>query len=119
MSHQKVKGDPLRIQQIINNLSSNAVKFTRDGSVTITASMDPIENESNQYLCQVSLRDTGIGIPQDKIGKLFSAFTQVDASTTRQFGGTGLGLAIVKKLCELMGGDVTVTSEEGVGSEFI
>lgn len=119
LSHQRVKGDPLRIQQIINNLLSNAVKFTRDGSVTITASMDPIESENNQYLCQVSLCDTGIGIPQDKIGKLFSAFTQLDASTTRQFGGTGLGLAIVKKLCELMGGDVTVTSEVGVGSEFI
>jgi len=111
-----VHGDPTRLRQILSNLVSNAIKFTHEGEVVIAAKVE--EKDGRLYL-QVSVTDTGIGIPKDKLAGLFEKFTQVESSTSREFGGTGLGLAIVKKLCELMGGTVSVKSEPGQGSEFI
>ncbi len=111
-----VKGDPGRIRQVLTNLIGNAIKFTQNGSIVIRANIADIENGVRTLSCSVS--DTGIGIPEEKVKTLFDSFSQVDASTTRKFGGTGLGLAIVKQLCELMGGDVSVDSQLGVGSAF-
>ncbi|TVZ38045.1 PAS domain S-box-containing protein [Alteromonadaceae bacterium 2753L.S.0a.02] len=110
-----VLGDPGRIRQILTNLVSNAIKFTNRGEVVVRCSLTPTGDDME---FRVSVRDTGIGIPAGKIAELFNPFTQVDASTTRQFGGTGLGLAICKKLCTLMRGDVFASSEPGNGSEF-
>jgi len=110
-----VKGDPGRIRQILNNLTGNAIKFTDKGEIVIMASL--AENDE-QLTLECSISDTGIGIPQDKIAGLFQSFTQVDASTTRKYGGTGLGLAICKQLCQLMQGDIRVTSILGQGSTF-
>ncbi|MGH1372672.1 MAG: response regulator [Cellvibrionaceae bacterium] len=111
-----VKGDPGRIRQILSNLAGNSIKFTESGEVAIHASVVPTQD--NKLLFSCSVTDTGIGIPEDKLGGLFESFTQVDASTTRKYGGTGLGLSIVKQLCELMNGRVWVTSEEHKGSCF-
>ena len=111
-----VKGDPSRLRQIISNIVNNATKFTTKGEIIINAELLPNDDSSWRLNCNIS--DTGIGIPDDKIPLLFDSFSQVDASTTRQFGGTGLGLAIVKKLCNLMGGDISVTSKLGQGSCF-
>ena len=107
-----IGGDVTRIRQIIVNLLSNGVKFTNKGEITITVQGD----ESNQI--HFAVKDTGIGIPKDRMHKLFQSFSQVDSSTTRQFGGTGLGLAISKQLCELMGGKMWVESELNCGSTF-
>lgn len=104
-----VKGDPARLRQILINLLGNAIKFTREGEIVIRCRLD---SSSAQPRLNISISDTGIGIPPAKVDSLFEAFTQVDASTTRQFGGTGLGLAICKKLCDLMHGDITVYSTE-------
>jgi PAS domain S-box-containing protein len=109
-------GDPGRLRQILTNLAGNAIKFTQAGEVAIRVSL--AEMNEHDILLRFSVRDTGIGIPADKIHRLFDKFSQVDASTTRQYGGTGLGLAISKQLAELMGGEVGVSSEEGKGSEF-
>ncbi len=110
-----VKGDPGRIRQILTNLVGNAIKFTESGEISIHAKLE--EEEPNLvFSCSVS--DTGPGIPEEKLDSLFEPFTQVDASTTRNFGGTGLGLAIVKQLCELMNGSICVNSEKGKGSRF-
>ncbi len=109
-------GDPGRLRQVLNNLVGNAVKFTHAGEVAVRVS--PAEERENDVLLRFSVRDTGIGIPPDKLGLVFDKFTQVDASTTRQYGGTGLGLAISKQLAEMMGGEIGVESEEGNGSEF-
>ncbi len=111
-----LRGDPGRLRQILTNLAGNAVKFTQHGEVTIRVS--PIEMNENDVLLRFSVYDTGIGIPKDKINLLFNKFSQVDTSTTRHYGGTGLGLAISKQLAELMGGEASVCSEEGKGSEF-
>jgi len=117
-----VKGDPGRIRQILNNLTGNAIKFTEQGEIIISAKL--VEelgdngSESDKLTLHCSVSDTGIGIPSDKTSELFQSFTQVDASTTRKYGGTGLGLAICKQLCQLMSGDITVSSEVGRGSEF-
>jgi PAS domain S-box-containing protein len=111
-----LRGDPGRLRQILVNLVGNAIKFTRNGEVAIQVKVER-ESESEARLV-FSVRDTGIGIPADKINILFNKFTQIDASTTRRYGGTGLGLAISKQLVELMGGAIGVESEPGKGSEF-
>jgi PAS domain S-box-containing protein len=109
-------GDPGRLRQVLTNLTGNAIKFTSSGEVVIRVSL---QSETEDGVClHFSVRDTGIGIPENKIGLLFDKFSQVDSSTTRQYGGTGLGLAISKQLSEMMGGSIGVNSREGKGSEF-
>ncbi len=109
-------GDPTRIRQIITNFTSNAVKFTHKGRITLSF----VQNQTAQGVVTLSLSvtDTGIGIPAEKITGLFDPFTQADESTSRKYGGTGLGLAISKKLVDLMSGDISVSSELGKGSTF-
>ncbi|MCD4672068.1 MAG: response regulator [Anaerolineaceae bacterium] len=109
-------GDATRLRQILVNLLNNAVKFTEKGSVTLSVSCRQKQNKRHELLFVV--KDTGIGIPEDRQSALFQSFTQVDNSTTRRYGGTGLGLAISKQLAELMGGDMTVESKVGEGSSF-
>jgi len=106
------RGDPLRFRQILNNLVSNALKFTEVGSVSL------LIDDTPKGLC-ITVSDTGIGIPDDRLHLLFQKFSQLDASVTRLHGGTGLGLAICRELCELMGGSVTAESVLGKGSRFI
>ncbi len=113
---ETIIGDPARLRQILVNLLSNAVKFTEKGEVVISVS-SRVLNGSNHEI-HFTIKDTGIGIPRDKMGQLFRSFSQVDASTTRKYGGTGLGLAISKKLAELMGGRIWAESEKGKGSTF-
>ena len=110
-------GDPLRLSQVLVNLSNNAVKFTETGEIVISAAV--LESDSDQVNVRFGVRDTGIGLTEEQRGKLFQAFSQADASTTRKYGGTGLGLTISKRLVEMMGGEIWVESEPGVGSEFI
>lgn len=117
ISESQINSDPSRIQQILTNLLSNAVKFTEKGELSVTAELLPSDSK-NSALLHISVADTGIGIPASKLPHLFDAFTQVDASTTRRYGGTGLGLSITKKLCQLLGGDISVTTELGNGSRF-
>lgn len=112
-----IYGDAHKLRQVLLNLASNAIKFTAHGEVSLDVMLIPAGIGGASTLC-FSVSDTGIGIPADKIGLLFSEFSQVDASTTRKFGGTGLGLAICKKLVEVMGGEIGVSSELGVGSRF-
>jgi len=112
----KLKGDPGRIRQIIINLAGNAIKFTHEGEVVISAEIESESAES--VLIRFSVRDTGIGIPQDRQAAIFTPFTQADGSTTRKYGGTGLGLSISRQLAELMGGAIGIESEEGKGSTF-
>ncbi len=131
-----VVGDVTRLRQVLVNLVSNAVKFTNSGEVLIEVKGHPAATAENNgtvsivdgarlmtqqgvWELQFAVRDTGIGIPQDKLSRLFKAFSQVDTSTTRQFGGTGLGLVICKSLLELMGGKIWVESQAGVGTTFI
>jgi signal transduction histidine kinase/DNA-binding response OmpR family regulator/HAMP domain-containing protein/HPt (histidine-containing phosphotransfer) domain-containing protein len=109
-------GDVTRLRQILVNLLSNAVKFTKVGEVSVTVSAQPLEEQRHRI--QLSVRDTGIGIPEDRMDRLFRAFSQADVSTTRQYGGTGLGLAISKRLSELMGGTMWAESVAGKGSTF-
>ncbi len=109
-----LRGDPGRLRQVLINLIGNAIKFTPKGEVVVQATLE------NEFPSQVHLRfsvsDTGIGVPQERMDRLFKSFSQVDASTTRKFGGTGLGLAIAKKLSEMMGGRIGIESQEGKGS---
>jgi len=112
----QLRGDLGRLRQILTNLVTNAIKFTKKGEVMVSVTIE--EGGESDCLLRFSVRDTGIGIPEDKIGVLFKKFSQLEASTTRRYGGTGLGLAISKQLAELMGGTVGVTSQEGTGSEF-
>ncbi|MBI1294017.1 response regulator [bacterium] len=109
-------GDATRLRQILVNLVGNAIKFTEHGEVIVHLSAKPIETDTYEVRFDVS--DTGIGIPADRMDRLFRSFSQVDASTTRRYGGTGLGLAISYRLAELMGGRMWVTSETGIGSTF-
>jgi PAS domain S-box-containing protein len=114
-------GDPVRIRQIIVNLLGNAIKFTKEGEiyVSIRKMGDPYMHDEKKFLnFIIQVKDTGIGIPKDKLQKIFESFTQADNSTTRKYGGTGLGLAISKSLAELMQGTLTVESEAGKGSLF-
>ncbi|MBX2857930.1 MAG: response regulator [Cellvibrionaceae bacterium] len=116
VKHTQLNGDPDRLRQIISNLVSNAIKFTEEGEIIIHVETRVL-TEGKVTIC-FAISDTGIGIPQEKIPFLFDSFTQVDSSTTRQFGGTGLGLAITKNLCELMDGDIRVNSRLNRGSCF-
>jgi PAS domain S-box-containing protein len=125
---ERLLGDPGRLRQILLNLLGNAVKFTESGAVKISVEAireSPLHEENSSPCLSLSeakirfqVTDSGIGIPQKDIHKLFRSFSQVDASTTRNYGGTGLGLAICKQLVELMGGEINVESEVGVGSTF-
>jgi two-component system sensor histidine kinase/response regulator len=114
--HTFLRGDPGRLRQILINLGSNAVKFTARGEVIIEIKLD--SETADRIKLRAEVRDTGIGIPAEKISLLFNAFQQVDASSTRRFGGTGLGLAISKRLVEAMGGEIGIESVEGQGSTF-
>lgn len=114
--NRMIIGDPARLNQILTNLLSNAVKFTHRGSISITAKLQRLR--SARCLLRVSVRDTGVGIPPDKLQIIFESFSQADASVTRRYGGTGLGLAITRQLVELQRGSVAVHSTENVGSEF-
>jgi PAS domain S-box-containing protein len=109
-------GDPVRLNQILLNLISNAIKFTHRGAILVSCHVK--KKETKKYLLAFEVRDTGIGIPKDKLKTIFESFSQADASVTRKYGGTGLGLTIVKQLVELQHGSITVKSEEEVGSSF-
>ncbi|MBP8605905.1 MAG: response regulator [Phycisphaerae bacterium] len=111
----KIYTDPIRLRQCLLNLCSNALKFTAQGHVYVNVST---ERDGKKDFIRFDVEDTGIGIPKDKLNAIFEAFTQADNSTTRKFGGTGLGLTITRQLTHLLGGDITVRSEEGRGSVF-
>jgi Amt family ammonium transporter len=111
-----IYSDPTRLRQILTNIVGNAIKFTQTGSVRIETRL--LDETCDEPKLQFDVIDTGIGIPEDSIDKLFEPFTQADSSTTRRFGVTGLGLAISKRLIELLGGEITVSSTEGKGSTF-
>ena len=107
--------DPTKVRQILFNLLSNACKFTEHGTIALRVVSDDRPNEEG---VRFEVRDTGIGIPADKLEHIFGEFSQADGTTTRRFGGTGLGLAITRQFCEMLGGEITVRSDEGSGSEF-
>ncbi|KAK6205271.1 uncharacterized protein RJT21DRAFT_124434 [Scheffersomyces amazonensis] len=112
-------GDSFRLRQVILNLAGNAIKFTKKGKVSVSVKKSTKQVEdSEKLLLEVCVSDTGIGIEKDKLGLIFDTFCQADGSTTRKFGGTGLGLSISKQLIHLMGGEIWVTSEYGLGSNF-
>jgi signal transduction histidine kinase len=111
-----VSGDPSRLRQVLFNLIGNSIKFTRQGEIIVRLLVE--SREGDEFRARFEITDTGIGIPAEAIPKLFEVFTQADSSTTRKFGGTGLGLAICQRIVKLMGGEVTVDSEVGVGSTF-
>jgi two-component system, sensor histidine kinase and response regulator len=113
---RRLIGDALRLTQVLNNLVSNAIKFTRRGEVLIA--VETLQRDAGAVMLRFEVRDTGIGLTTEQIERLFEAFIQADTSTTRRFGGTGLGLAICKRLVELMGGGISVRSEPGEGSSF-
>ena len=109
-------GDPGRLRQILINICNNAIKFTKEGEVVVQVHLEGEKN--NETVLRFSISDTGIGIPQDRQEELFAPFTQMDTSTTREYGGTGLGLSICKRLVDLMHGEIGVTSQPGKGSTF-
>jgi signal transduction histidine kinase/DNA-binding response OmpR family regulator len=114
---QTISTDPTRLKQVLMNLVGNAIKFTESGSVEVRVALEAASGSEGSFL-RFDVVDTGIGVTPEQLAKLFQPFTQADSSTTRRFGGTGLGLTISRRLCELLGGDVTVTSEPGAGSCF-
>jgi signal transduction histidine kinase len=107
--------DPTKLRQNLLNLLSNAAKFTKQGTITLAARR--LERDGEDWL-EFKVSDTGIGMTQDQLGRLFEAFGQAEASTARDYGGTGLGLAITRRYCRLLGGDVTVESDPGAGATF-
>ena len=111
-----VRGDPTRLRQVLTNLIGNAIKFTPEGEVVVSARLARVEG--GEAVIRFAVRDTGVGIPPDKLETVFKDFSQADASTTRRYGGTGLGLSISQRLVELMGGKIGLTSIVGEGSEF-
>ncbi len=116
-----IAGDEARLRQIVVNLLGNAVKFTQQGEIVLSVSLLPESSPQDmpgRVALHFSIRDTGIGIPADRMDRLFQSFSQIDASTTRKYGGTGLGLAISRRLSEMMGGRMWVESQEGLGSTF-
>jgi signal transduction histidine kinase/CheY-like chemotaxis protein/HAMP domain-containing protein len=113
---RKLLGDPTRLRQVMVNLLSNAVKFTHVGTIKVSASV--IDSDENSVTLRFEIKDSGIGMTAEQMGKIFEPFTQADSSTTRKFGGTGLGLPITKNIIELMGGELTVTSTLGLGTKF-
>ncbi|HPT36801.1 MAG TPA: ATP-binding protein [Methanothrix sp.] len=117
-SPELVLGDPTRISQVLINLLHNGVKFTKKGEILVNLSARPLEQDDDRYELHFMVKDTGIGIPEEKIGRLFQSFSQIDATIARRYGGSGLGLAICKKLVEKMGGRIWVKSEVDKGSEF-
>ena len=113
---ERLIGDPSRLRQVVANLAGNAVKFTSEGSITVA--VEALPHSADEVTLRISVKDTGTGIPKDRLQQIFEAFTQADSSTSRRFGGTGLGLTISKQLVELMHGRIWVESEESVGSTF-
>lgn len=113
---RQIRSDPVRMQQVISNLVSNAIKFTKVGGVQIVMGMD--SSDATCPWLRIVVKDTGIGMSVEQISRLFNAFEQAEASTSRRYGGTGLGLRISKRLAELMGGTIGVQSHQGAGSEF-
>ncbi len=113
---EQVRGDPTRLRQVLVNLATNAVKFTQHGEVAIRVRL--LEQSAEELMLRFEVRDTGIGIPPERIQALFAPFVQADSSTTRRYGGTGLGLSIAKRLVALMGGEINVASVPGTGSTF-
>ena len=111
-----VIGDPLRLHQVLANLLSNAIKFTHGGKITLTTKL--VEKSRDEVVIEFSVIDSGIGIPPDKIDRLFQYFSQMDTSIYQKYGGAGLGLLIAKELVEKMGGKLAVKSEPGKGSIF-
>ncbi len=114
--HENVLGDPGRLRQVLTNLASNALKFTKEGQVHLR--VENWEEAENAVTLKFSVEDSGIGIPANRLSRLFKAFSQVDSSTSRKYGGTGLGLTISKSLVQMMGGEINVESIEGEGSTF-
>lgn len=111
----RIVGDVTRLRQVLVNLLSNAIKFTDEGEIVLSAT---VKSDGGRVLLQFGVRDTGIGIPADRMDRLFHTFSQIDPSTSRKYGGTGLGLVISRRLCELMGGSMWAESEIGTGSTF-
>lgn len=116
IEHVQIISDPGRLRQILSNLVGNAIKFTHEGEILISCEVKSEDDTKGRLY--ITIKDSGIGIPREKISTLFDSFTQVDSSTTRKYGGTGLGLSIVKQLVELMGGSISVESELTKGSTF-
>jgi signal transduction histidine kinase len=110
-----MRSDQIRVRQALLNLASNAEKFTENGTVSITAQQ---RQDKGAEWITIVVADTGIGMTRQQMGKLFQEFSQADSSTTRKYGGTGLGLAISRRFCQMLGGDITVESEQGCGSTF-
>lgn len=113
-----VLGDPTRLNQILSNLVNNALKFTEKGGVMVSLKRADRDCDEGEIALDLHVRDTGIGIPEDKLDTIFDAFTQADQSTTRKYGGTGLGLSVCSKLADAMGGKMSIQSKEGKGSVF-
>ncbi len=113
----RLVGDPLRLGQVLHNLANNAIKFTPDGG-SVEVAVHPVWQQTHRVRLRFSVTDTGVGLSEEQQPRVFEAFEQADASTTRRYGGTGLGLPICKRLVELMGGEIGVSSAEGAGSRF-